>query len=91
MQNEVPRLNLDRTAVLWEMERSASGLEGGPFRAVLLNLGLLERRQIPAGEARGLRSGLLRRAAAVGGRAKTPLEFPVSIAWTNVDKRSVEV
>ena len=59
-------------------QRSASGLEGGPFRAVLLNLGLLERRQIPEGEARGLRSGLLRRAAAVGRRAKTPLEFPVS-------------
>ena len=46
--------------MLWEVERSASGLEGGPFRAVLLNLGLLERRQVPEGEARGLRSGLLK-------------------------------
>ena len=79
-------------------QRSASGLEGGPFRAVLLNLGLLERRQIPEGEARGLRSGLLRRAAAVGRRAKTPLEFPVSFdeltVQTNLgakDKDNTEV
>ena len=46
--------------MLWEVERSASGLEGGPFRVVLLNLGLLERRQILAGAAEGLRSGLLK-------------------------------
>lgn len=46
--------------VLWEVERSAFGLEGGPFRVVLLSLGLLERRQILAGAAEGLRSGLLK-------------------------------
>ena len=50
----------DHGPVLWEVERSASGLEGGPFRAVLLNLGLLERRQILEGAAEGLRSGLLK-------------------------------
>ena len=46
--------------VLWEVERSAFGLEGGPFRVVLLSLGLLERRQILAGAAEGLRSGPLK-------------------------------
>ena len=59
-----------RTSTARGVGRSAEGLEGGPFLAASLDIGLLERRQISAGESRGVRSGLLRRTAAVGGEGE---------------------